>query len=255
MGGGLHDSSLSCVQPFFEALLAGDASGRSWLPALLDATPNGRSALGELVDAPGSLEMGLTLAGVSGRRACFDYPSAPPPELLDWFIGHPEELVWPPDTELLAETTRLRRALIYDDPPGSRARAQDRARELLGTRSSLSMQWWRFEDVARLGCLLMTDRLVITIEGTQGEALPPATDWYPRRSPLARNLEAAKQLAKGRAWASLLMSEEPLPDATDDHLADVLAVSTPHLSARERRDLQARYLGNLTWQRAYRMAT
>ena len=62
-----------------------------------------------------------------------------------------------------------------------------------------------------IDCVLMTDRLVISIEGKRTEPLSAATDWYPQRSQLVRNLEAANQLARGRAWASLLMSEEAIP--------------------------------------------
>jgi len=62
-----------------------------------------------------------------------------------------------------------------------------------------------------IDCVLMTDRLVISIEGKRTEPLSAATDWYPQRSQLVRNLGAAKQLAHGRAWASLLMSEEAIP--------------------------------------------
>jgi hypothetical protein len=96
----------------------------------------------------------------------------------------------------------------------------------------------------------MTDRLVVTVEGMGTDALSPATEWYPRRSQLVRDLEAAKQLAKGREWASLLISDEPLFDATHEQLAGVVAAGTPHLTASERTELCARYLGNLTCRQA-----
>jgi hypothetical protein len=246
MPDGRHDSSLTRVQPFFEALFARDPSGRSWLPALLGATENGPARLGELVEAPGYLETPLAVRGVGGRLACFDYPTGPPRDLLRWFIDHPDELTWPPGAELSAETIRLRRALLRDDPPGSRHRAQQRARELVAGSAPLTPRWWRFEDVSKLDCVLITDRLVVTIEGKRTEPLLPATEWYPQRSQLIRTLEAAKQLAQGKTWASILISEALLGEASRDDVGRSLPVSAPHLDDGARREVHAAYLGNLT---------
>jgi hypothetical protein len=248
--GGQYDSSLTRVQPFFTALFTRDPSGRSWLSKLLAATPNGVRALGDLVDAPGSLESAIAVPGASGVLACFEYPAVAPPSLLAWFIDHPESLVWPKEAKLSAETTRLRRALLYDDPRGSRIKAQERAREPLATRSPFSREWWRFEGVTRLDCVLITDRLVVTVEGKRTEPLSPATEWYPARSQLVRNLEAAKQIAAGRRWASMLLSENHLPEGSVAVLDQTLAESTPHLGTVERDELRTAYLGNLTWREA-----
>ena len=87
---------------------------------------------------------------VSGSLGCFQYSVAPPRELLAWFVEHPEAVLWPERHELSPETVRLRRALLLDEPPGSRARAQERARELLPARSPLSREWWRFEEATTL---------------------------------------------------------------------------------------------------------
>jgi hypothetical protein len=235
---------------FFSALFARDPSGRSWLPALLVAAPHGRDYLGELAREPGSLEISLAVTGANGRLACFDYPAAPPRELLEWFVQHPDRLTWPDDVQLPATTARLRRALIDDEPNGARPRAQDRAREHILTASPFTDEWWRFEDVTTLDCALLTDRLVLTVVGKRTGPLAAATPWYPSRSELVRALEAAKQLSQGRAWASLVLSDEPLPDATDEHLARTLAAGAPHLSEAQREELRAAYLGNLTWAQA-----
>ena len=101
-----------------------------------------------------------------------------------------------------------------------------------------------------LDCVLMTDRLVVTVEGKRTEPLSAATDWYPKRSQLVRNLEAAKQLAKGRRWASVLVSESVLPEGTEGGLDAVLPDSVPHLDASDRAELHRSYLGNVTWQQA-----
>src|SRR4051794_16579257 len=94
-----HDSTPPLVETFFTTLIGRDQSGASWLPALLAATPDGPGLLGDLVDEPGFLEAPLAVVGAGGRLACFDHPAAPSRRLLRWYVDHPEELSWPPDSE------------------------------------------------------------------------------------------------------------------------------------------------------------
>ncbi len=250
VAGDPHDSALTRAQPFFTRLLTQDASGRSWLSALLAASPHGAQRLGELVEAPGWLVTPLAVRTVNGRLACFDFPVAPSRELLAWFIDHPSELVWPDHSELSRETTILRRALLRDDPPGSQERAQERARDLLAARPPLSQDWWRFEGTAKPDCVLITDRLVITVAGKRTEPLAPATDWYPARSELVRTMEAARELAQDKRWASLLLTDAPLAEGSDEHLGRALPQAAPHLDDAGREELRASYLGNITWREA-----
>jgi hypothetical protein len=245
-----HERPPSPVQPFFEALFARDASGGSWLPQLLAAAPYGRSRLGELADAPGWLITPLAVRGASGRLACFDYPANPPRQLLRWFIDHPNRLRWVEDDTASPGAARLRRALVLDDPPGAQVRAQERARELLGTRSALAREWWRFEEPTILDCVLITGRLVVTVVATSDEALRPTTGWYPPRTELVRALDAARQMAAGRRSASLVLSGRPVSGGSDEALARALPEAAPHLDDVERRELHEGYLGNLTWEAA-----
>ena len=140
----------------------------------------------------------------------------------------------------------LRRALLDDDPPGSRARAQDRAHDLLRTGTPRGPTWWRFEEPGRLDCVLLTERLVVTITAPDERGgLRPATPWYPPRSELVRDLEAARRLAGGRAWAGLLISDLAPRELDPDDPATVEA-GTPHLDAAGRADVVGAYLGRLT---------
>lgn len=246
MAGGKYDSSLTRVRPFFGQLIARDSTGASWLPQLLQATPRGPEVLADLATEPGELLEELSKPAQNGLPRCFEYPIAAPRALLLWLIEHPDELTWPKAQTYSAATTELRRALLYDEPPG-RAQVQEEARRLGATRPTTAREWWRFEGESMLDCVLMTDRLVVTVEGKRSEPISPATHWYPKRSQLVRNLEAAGQMAHERAWASLLLTEAPIPEGTDEGLDSVLADSAPHLSDAERRDLHSRYLGNLTW--------
>lgn len=239
------------VQRFFERLIARDASGRSWLPALLAATPRGRSRFGDLLDDPASLIAPITVRTASGRLGCFEYSVVPPRELLAWFIDHPEAIVWPAHSELSAETERLRRALLRDEPRGSQVRAQERARELLQTRSHLSREWWRFEDPIAPGCVLITHRLAVTVEEIPRQDAAPASAWYPMRTPLVRTLEAACSVADGRPWGSLLLSPDPVAAGDREQLGRTLPASAPHLDQAAREELLDAYLGTLTWRAAH----
>lgn len=238
------------MQAFFGALLARDASGSSWLPALLAATRHGEARLGDLLAQPGWLVTPLAVATADGRLGAFTYPATPPRDLLSWYVEHPDALTWPAHAELSAAATRLRRALIDDDPPGAQVRAQERARDLIGVRSALSREWWRFEETVTLDCVLVTDRLVVTVKGAGSGPIGPATDWFPRRSQLVRALEAARMLSTGRQWATILVSDQPLEAGQDDQLSRAVEEGAPHLDSRARAELRAAFLGNLTWGEA-----
>jgi hypothetical protein len=238
------------VEPFFTALFSRNAAGLGWLTALLQAAPGGLERLGELATAPGWLVTPLAVRAVSGRLACFEQPVMPSRELLGWYIEHPCALTWYEDPGASAQARQLRRALVCDEPAGAQVKAQERARELLRTRSRLSAQWWRLEDPALLDCILITDRLVVSIVAPRGGTPAPVTPWYPPRSELVRALDGARQVAAHRAWATLLLSEAPVPGGGLDEIATQLAVGSPHLDPEQRRAAQTAYLGNLTWREA-----
>jgi hypothetical protein len=239
---------ISLVAPLF----ARDPGGRSWLPGLLAACPGARARLGELIDDPGWLEIPLAVETETGVLGCFAYPSAASRELLRWYIDHPALLTRPgADRDASPETRVLRRALLDDDPPGSRARAQDRAHDLLRSSTPRAPAWWRFEEPGGFDCVLLTERLVVSITAPDGRGgLRPATPWYPRRSELVRDLEAARRLAGGRAWAGLLISDATPPPELDPDEQATIEAGTPHLDAAGRADVAGAYLGRLTLERA-----
>jgi hypothetical protein len=248
------------LQALIEPLFARDPGGRSWVPRLLDACPGARERLGELADDPGYLEVPLAVETETGLLGCFSYPSAAPRPLLAWYVDHPERLTRPADPDESPETRVLRRALLDDDPPGSRARAQDRAHDLLRTSSPRAATWWRFEEPSRLDCVLLTERLVVSITAPDPRGgLRPATPWYPGRSEVVRDLEAARRLAGGRAWAGLLICDDdrngPAPPAGLDPsdpagVAATVAAGTPHLDELDRADVAGAYIGALTTAQA-----
>jgi len=244
---GQYDSSLTRVQPFFERALGLDTP---WLASLLAAAPAGRRALGDLVDEPGEMLPALLAPHKQEKasRACFEFEVLPDKRFLRWCVLSPDRLTWPAVT-YGDDTTLMRRALLFDEPPG-RATVQPEAVRLIAELPASTRAWWRFEGSSWIDCLIGTDRLVITIEGKRTEPLSVATHWYPTRSQLVRNLEAARQLAKGRAWGTLLISETPVVGGKPDELAATLDDAAPHLDDAERAQLQNAYLGNITWRNA-----
>lgn len=236
------------AQELFEPLLKRNPSGSEWLPRLLCATPH-HERLGGAAAEPGALHANFTVPGLEGRRACFMYPVAPPPGLVAWQIEHPDRLSWAEGESRSPEARVLRRALLRDEPPGARGRAQRRARELAPVRSAFAEEWWRFEETFRPDCLLMSDRIVVVVVAA-GAELPAASPWYPPRSVLVRGLEAAWRLAGQRAWGALVLADVPLPEAEDAAVQASLPGAAPHLDASERAELAGGYLGHLTWERA-----
>jgi hypothetical protein len=254
-----RNSSLTRVRPVFGAALDANVSGMGWLPTLLARAPAGNRLDPDIRRDPGEL-LGACTAHrsytdrVLGRtvqlRACFEYPALAPERFLRWCLDHPERLDWPSGSagRFSAEATRWRRALFHDEPPGSAVARREGHDELtrLGVAGS-HRRWWVFEGTTSIDCLLMTDRLVLAIEGKRTDRLAPSTSWYPLRSQLVRNLEAAGDLARGRAFATLLVTEEPDPDGEWDAVAASLDDAAPHLDDRDRAALQQAYLGQLTW--------
>jgi hypothetical protein len=221
-------------------LLSWDASGRTWLDDLLRAAPRASVALRGLPEPPGWLVTPLAVPTADGRLGAFTYIVPPPRSLLAWLIEHPDELRWPAVPGHSREAEVLRRALIDDMPPGSRGRAQERARELVAT-GALAPAWWRFEEPFALEAALITDRIVITV-GT-GDPHAGVNPWFPARTRLVRVLEAAGQLAEARRTATLWLGEGPDPDV--DALAAELAAGAPHLEPEARRALADGYLGTV----------
>jgi hypothetical protein len=233
---GKHNSSLTRVRPFFGALLARDPSGRSWLRELLKSSPNRAAFADDLSVDPGP----LIRADLDPEKKLY-----PAPEFLRWLILNADKLTWPENgTRQFGKETQARRKQLFDGS-GEVARAALRELEREGASKS-ERKWWAFEGCTFVDCYLETERLKLYVEGKRTEMLSAATDWYPTRNQLLRNLESARADAKGKPFAVLLIVETPQPELTSKQVENGL----PHLSPVDRAALTQHYLGTVTWREA-----
>jgi hypothetical protein len=181
-------------------------------------------------------------------EACFEYSVPPPTAFLRWLLRNPRKLEWPTNTKGVRRTfkkaTQDRRSSLVDGDGRQRAAVQEEALAELkvkGVRGSRG-KWWAFEGFTEVDYALMTDRLLLFVEGKRTEPISSSTDWYPRRSQLVRNLEAARESADGRIAALLLITEEPVKELDDQ----TVEASLPHLED-EWTAVMGAYLGQTTW--------
>lgn len=254
---GVYNSSITRVWPVFEHLFHRDASGVTWLPKLLDMA-NATSSLrqvgagvpGPLLPDVGKVERALPSAvrkdlgeqsseRLAFIRNAFEVDLPPSDAFLRWLLEHPERLTFP-NQIYGQETQEIRERLLQGD-----AAVQFKGLRELERRgaSGSRRKWWAFEGFTSVDCLLETESLVLLIEGKRTEKLSAATDWFPQRNQLARNVEVAASYAAGKKdYAVLVCAESQISVG-----ASMWSESLPHLSAEEIADLSRHYLGCLTW--------
>jgi hypothetical protein len=251
------NSSITRVRPVFQALLGRDPTGASWLPPLLSLSKSTGVSL-TTISEPGRL-----LPAVSEKRMyadpvlgpiplerCFEFSVAPGSSFLRWLLTHPEQLTWPMSdgrrSTYSVATQARREALTGLNGEAAKRAAQTSSLGFLdrhGPERS-SRQWWAFEGFTEVDCCLETDKLVLLIEGKRTESLSESTEWYSGRNQLHRNLEAARELARGREFGVFLIGEAEIPPSALGNPEEGL----PHLTSEERADLMTHYLGSHTWR-------
>src|SRR5262249_20761995 len=141
--------------------------------------------------------------------------SAPPPRrFLRWLVSNVDRLTWPltrRGTERVfgPGTQRWREMLMGRH--GAVARSQALKAALLAIETTpprdSGRRWWALEGFTSVDCCLQSERSLLFIEGKRTEKLSKATDWYPRRNQLLRNLEVAHVVASGRSFGVLVIAE------------------------------------------------
>jgi hypothetical protein len=84
------------------------------------------------------------------------------------------------------------------------------------------------------------------VEGKRTDALSSATDWFPRRNQMIRNVESARANSEGVPFGCLLITEEAPPTITSSMIQD----SLPHLTETEQNALMPHFWGAFTWRQA-----
>ena len=237
---GIHDSSLTRVQPAFNAL---GTHGAGWLERLL--------VLGSRASAVG-LPPGAHWAGAPLRSPVFEHPCTAPMDHLRWLLQHSAEL----DRRLLgrqAGSTKTKRTgLLNGDPVVLKNALARLARP--GGRSHGGGKWHVFEGATMVDCALFFEHVTVFIEGKRTERhLTGRTEWYQHRHQVVRNVDCLR-VEPGRAdrWYVLTIVEAGTPPereaaALDDDLP-AFRRALPALNQVEVDEARTHYLGFTTWQ-------
>lgn len=244
---GRFDSSKTRVVPVFDHLLQSDSSGTSWLTTLLHLGSRVNSAV--IPNHPG--ELVADHPAYWGRN---ERPLQPPQKLLEWLVQHVSEEAVARSGDK-GETLGKREALAHRDPAILKAAL---ARLRAGERGR---QWFVLEGESFPDAFVETDTLVLVVEGKRTErSTTTKTKWMGKRSQLIRHMDAAWQIAVGRAVLGLLLvegeSQAPMSVpghwslASDEQLKPgLLFPSLPHRTKEERQAIADGVLGVATWQR------
>jgi len=238
---GRFDSSLTRVQPVFNALYSKDTSGLSWVSKLLKL--GSRSSQSYI---PDSAQL--------NNRPIFELSADPPKSFLKWLVSNPHRLT-NPNYNCSPETMRKRELLLAGDPAtfSEAIGAIDDCKKIPG------QTWWRLEGVTKVDCALLGEDSVIFIEGKRRElGASRNIAWYPHRNQVLRNLDCAAEYTRQRQlrkYYVMLVVEKRLTVGGSLRQAEIKQItdpatienSLPHLTADQRQDLMSHYLGVTTW--------
>jgi hypothetical protein len=252
---GKENSSVTRVWPVFSELMCSGRSSEKSLRTVFDVAHSKHrnqlaATLRDFVEPVFSslLEKPVKPRTVYEQRlrlpACFEYQAAAPERLLLWLIEHAgRECVAREGLPPSQRDAGRRRELFGTNESAQRSARQDATDELLKNGSKRSkQQWWAFEGETSIDCFLETPGMVFLIEGKRNEPISSSTDWVEKRNQIARNLEVAQTLARGRRYAVLLAAERE----THVEVADITG-GLPHMTSSEQMFLAEHYLGCVTW--------
>lgn len=248
------DSEVTRLQRVFDSLLERRREAPAWMSALW------AMASGTRPDAavPAPADMGTLLASETPavpdarRGTVYQRAVAPPAVFLRWLLDNPQMMEVRDAGTFGAKGADARRwrGKLFSGEESLVGEAQEEALRQLGKRLAQRgrKKWWAFEGFSRVGCCLVTETCVLFIEDQETEPVPPSTVWFPQRSRLWRNVEAAKELAGDRQFGLILaVASEADGVAALAEAADSLIPSYPHLEGPLRAELASHLLGFVTW--------
>jgi hypothetical protein len=140
----------------------------------------------------------------------FERKVAPPDAPLSWLLEHPADFCAKrpkaPTYGCSSPRAQEWRRGFFDGTAGQHSAALEEA------RASLTRVWsagsfrkeWEFEGFTSVDCCLITDKVVILVEGKRTEKVSGNVLWYPQRNQLWRNVEAAQRPAEGRDFGVIV---------------------------------------------------
>ncbi|HOY83776.1 MAG TPA: hypothetical protein PLQ80_00570 [Candidatus Syntrophosphaera sp.] len=249
-GIGPKNSSLTRVQPFFENLFKQDNTGLSWLPKLINLAPLNRDIATGMLKLNCRIKEHIAVNIKSDGLPCFEYQLVPSKAFLEWLIRNPGSLSWPDNGKMtFGDNTQSKREDWFGKHGELRQKeAIAEAWDLLMQRGAdkSDKEWWAFEGITKMDCLLETDDFLLGIEGKRTEKVSSCISWFPQRNQVVRNLEVLKSKSGGKVYAMLLMNEDGINTITDNDFN----ISLPHYSEQEIAEVKMHYLGAVSWRQA-----
>lgn len=239
---GKYDSSLTRVQPVFNALYEKDPTGISWVKSFL--------RLGSRTDrsiTPDAIQL--------NQPPLFELSADPPKSFLKWLVSNPAQLTFP-NYNCSPQTREKREALIAADSTV----LSEAIQSINICKKIPAKTWWRLEGVSKVDCALLANDTVVFIEGKRTEfGASKNIAWYPHRNQVLRNLDCVAEYANRHQLPNyyvMLVVEKRLTE-TDlarqqeiDLITDQETVnrSLPHLSSEQQTEMLTHYLGVTTWE-------
>jgi len=242
------------VRPVFDALLNRRPSGAPWLEGLWDMAASTRpgvaashpQTLGAL-GADGAPSQGVDRVGTIYARAV-----APPASFLRWLLVHPEAMEVRDRETFGAKhpvAREWRRRLLSADAAEISAAQVEGLRQLDSRLAQRGRhKWWLFEGFTRVDACFVTDTCVLFVQTLRADTMASSSRWFPTRLSVWRDVEAAQELAAGKAFGVILAVESDADGVAALAGADAaLDGSFPHLDAEARAALGRHLLGFVTW--------
>jgi hypothetical protein len=247
---GIYNSSRTRVQPILIELLTANAIDAAWVVRLWELVRSPESSPPPSSAGAFNADL-LNVNPATGLPRAFEYPVPPPTAFLLWLILNPEQmtLTEPETFGTVADNQArtMRRELLSDDTTRRSVAQHEALNELdrLGAEGS-GRKWWAFEGFTYVDCCLETDALLLFIEGKRTEPVSSSTRWFRQRSQLWRNVEAAQELARDRAFGVVVAVEKD-EEQVMETARQTRDASLPHLTPAVRDDLASHLLGAITW--------
>ncbi len=253
---GEKNSSVTRVWPILLELVCGERDSTQSLRLLLDLAfkSSGNVLAAEMRDSAGAvvpslIEKPLVPRTEYGLRVnlpnCFEYSIPPTERLLLWMIESTGGSCRPRKGLDITRANAGRRGDLFGEDEVRRLDARKEAtRKLLWNGVSRSRhEWWAFEGPTSVDCFLETPEAVLLIEGKRTDTVATYTDWCSSRHQIARNLEAAQSISKGKRYAVMVAAETVLDVSTAE-----IERGLPHMNPCERSFLAGHYIGCVTWR-------